>query len=321
MTTTSLYGPVQVDLHRVEAELQALKEVDFPWLRAMLGHVLAPQGKRLRPALALLAGRVGSYPLEHLVPLAASIELLHTATLVHDDVIDAAHTRRGRPSANSLYDNGPTVMLGDYMFAKAAELVARTGNVRVVRLFAATLVSIATGELNQDLSAYDSRLDVQKYLRRIGGKTAALFAAATEGGAVVAEVLEGQVGALREYGYNLGMAFQVVDDILDLTGSEEELGKPVGSDLMQGTLTLPSILLKESRPGDNPVERLFAAPGSEPHLQQAIAMIRSSDILERCHRVAADFGAAAAAALETLPPGETRETLRSLVGYVLQRQQ
>ena len=177
--------------------------------------------------------------------MAASVELLHTATLVHDDVIDKASTRRGRATVNSAFHNATTVMLGDYLFAHAADQVVRTNNLRVVQLFTDTLMVMAKGEIRQDIAAYDSRLEIQDYLNRIGGKTASLFATACEGGAMVSGQPEQAVHALREYGYNFGMAFQIVDDILDFTGDEAEMGKPVGSDLMQGTLTLPALLLME----------------------------------------------------------------------------
>jgi geranylgeranyl pyrophosphate synthase len=317
----SLYGPVQADLQQVEDVLDRLTRLeDFPGLEKMLKVVLAQGGKRLRPGIALLAGTFGNYRTDLLVPLASAIELLHTATLVHDDVIDKADTRRGHPTASSVYDNGPAVMLGDYMFAHAAELVAQTGNIRVIRLFAATLMKLASGEINQDLSAYDSRETLKNYFTRIGGKTASLFSAAGEGGAIVVDSAEDHVVALRDYAYNLGMAFQIIDDILDFTGDEAVMGKPVGSDLMQGTLTLPSLLLVERHPSDNAVQRLFDAPQSENGaLEAAIAAIRDSDIIDESHVIARRFRDQAEAALQPLPETEARTTLVDLLDYVLTR--
>jgi octaprenyl-diphosphate synthase len=314
-----LYGPVQADLQRIEEELENVTRVeDHPALTEMLRLVLGGSGKRLRPGIALLAGTFGNYRLDLLVPLATSIELLHTATLVHDDVIDKADTRRGHRTASSVWDNGPAVMLGDYMFAHAAELVAMTGNIRVIRLFAATLMKLASGEINQDLSAYDSRETLKNYFTRIGGKTAALFSAAGEGGAIVVEAAEKHVVALRDYSYNLGMAFQIVDDILDFIGDEAEMGKPVGSDLMQGTLTLPSLLLVEREPGDNAVTRLFESPQNGA-LEAAIAAVRDSDIIEESQVIARRFRDQAEAALQPLPATEARDTLVQLLDYVLAR--
>jgi len=315
--TAISYGSVQEDLAQVESALGALRDVDFAPLAQMMDVVLGVGGKRLRPALALLAGKFGQYDLELLVPLAASIELLHTATLVHDDVIDNAATRRGRPTVNSLFRNTTTIMVGDYMFAHAADFVARTGNVRVIRLFSQALMAITRGEIRQDMTAFDARQTVDHYLQRISGKTASLFAAACEGGAVVTGATEDRVQALREYGHNLGMAFQIVDDILDFMGDENEMGKPVGSDLMQGTLTLPSLLLMDRHPQDNPVGKLFSQRRRQEHLSQAVEMIRSSDIPQESYGMAAGFGRRAEEALATLPANEARDTLRDIVHYVL----
>jgi geranylgeranyl pyrophosphate synthase len=316
--TGLLYGPVQEDLTLVEATFESLKQVDYAPLAEMLGMVLGGGGKLLRPALTLLAGRFGQYDLDLLVPLAASVELLHTASLVHDDVIDSADTRRGRPTASSAFHNSTTVMLGDYMFAHAADQVARTGNIRVIRLFSQTLMVMARGEINQDLTAYDSRQTVRDYLQRIGGKTASLFATACQGGAVVAAEPEEWIEALRSYGYNLGMAFQIVDDILDFTGDEAEMGKPVGSDLMQGTLTLPSLLLLERHPADNPVHKYFEQPRKEL-LAEAVQAIRESDIPQESYEMARGFCAAALAALAALPEDPARQALHDLTDYVLER--
>jgi geranylgeranyl pyrophosphate synthase len=321
MVTQSLYGPVQADLARVEALLDAIRRVEFAPLARMLDHVLGAGGKRLRPALALIAGTFGRYDLDLLAPLAASIEALHTATLVHDDVIDGAATRRGRATANALFRNAPTVMVGDYLFAHAAELVASTGNVRVIRLFARTLMRMATGELDQDVSAFDVSQRIGDYLRRIGGKTAALIATACEGGAIVADAPEPCIAALREYGFNLGLAFQIVDDILDFTGDEETLGKPVGSDLREGTLTLPSILLMEDDPSArNPIRRLFRARRNQERLlAEAVAAVRAAGVLDRSLAIAEDFAARAVAALDPLPDTDARRTLVDLSEYVLRR--
>jgi geranylgeranyl pyrophosphate synthase len=266
----------------------------------------------------LLSGRFANYNLDLLVPLAASVELLHTATLVHDDVIDAADTRRGRPTVNSSYENSTTVMVGDYLFAHAADQVVKTDSLRVVRLFSETLMTLATGEIRQDLAAYDSRQTIRDYLQRIGGKTASLFSCACEGGAVISEAPKTHVTALRDYGYNFGMAFQVVDDILDFTGDEAEMGKPVGSDLMQGTLTLPSLLLVEKHPSDSPVQDYFARPKPET-LDAAITMIHREGIAEESYEMARDFNRRACDALAPLPDNADKQTLIDLAEWSLAR--
>jgi geranylgeranyl pyrophosphate synthase len=314
-----LYGPVRQDIGRVDELLATLRPKDFPFLSRILDHVLEAGGKRVRPAMALLAGQLGNYDLDLLVPLAGSIELVHSASLVHDDVIDAAATRRGRATANSLVDNAATVMVGDYMLAHAAELVARTENIAVVKLFARTLMEMTAGELHQDLSAYSYSQSTREYFNRIYGKTASLFAAAAQGGAMIAGLEAGQVEALRSYGENVGMAFQIVDDILDFTADESELGKPAGSDLMHGTLTLPTLLLIERNPDNNPVKRYFAGRQKAENLRRSLQMIRESDILDESFKVAYDFRDKALAALDPLPPSDPKESLMDVAYWVTQR--
>jgi geranylgeranyl pyrophosphate synthase len=315
----ALYGPVQDDIRLVEETLFAIRNVEFPALARMLEHILGATGKRVRPAIALLTGKIANYDLERLVPLAASIELLHSATLVHDDVIDAAATRRGRATANALFNNGPTVMVGDYMFAHAAELIARTGSIEVIRLFAHTLMEMAAGELHQDMSAYEYSSSTIKYFNRIAGKTASLFATAAKGGAMISDLREDWIESLRSYGENLGMCFQVVDDILDFTGDEEEMGKPVGSDLMQGTLTLPSLLIIERYPGNNPVKRYFEGRQKAESLRRSIDLVRNSDILDNSYKVARDFRDRALDALGGLPRSAATEALAEVAEWVMQR--
>lgn len=316
---TDLYGPVAGDLGRVEEMLTGLASVEYPWLRRMLESTLGGGGKRLRPAIALLAGRLGDYDLKKLVPMAASVELLHTATLIHDDVIDAAPERRGRPTAAALFNNASSVMLGDYMFAHAAEFVARTGNIRVIRNFADTLRVMANGELVQDMSAFEYSEDVQRYLDRIAGKTASLFATAAEGGAIVTGAPEALVAPMLRFGQQLGMAFQIVDDILDFSATAEELGKPVGSDLLAGTVTLPTLLYMGRSPDDNAVKRAFEGTRRRANLQRAVEQIRASDLLDESMVTARRFADEAREALGALAGGEPRDTLVGLVDYVITR--
>ncbi len=318
MKTVSLYGSVQDDLQRVEAVFEEIRQVDYGPLGEMLRIALAGGGKLMRPGLVLLSGRFGDYELDRLVPLAASVELLHTATLVHDDVIDNADTRRGRPTVNSAFQNSTTVMLGDFLFAHAADQVVRTDSLRVVKLFSQTLMIMAKGEIRQDMAAYDSRQTIRDYLARINGKTASLFSTACEGGAIVGGEPEAYSEALRDYGYNFGMAFQIVDDILDFSGDPEAMGKPVGSDLMQGTLTLPSFLLMERLPQSNAITRYFDEP-SDSALADAIAAVMDSGVLDESFDMARDFSRRAVESLAPLPDNADRRTLASLAEYILER--
>ena len=318
--SASLFGPVGEDMILVEDLLESTKQVELPPLKRMMDHALEAKGKRMRPGLVLLAGSFGDYELNRLVPLGAAIELLHTASLVHDDVVDGAESRRGRPTANAAFDNALTVLLGDYMFANAAEMVTRTGSLAVTRLFALALMKMTSGELDQDAAAFDVGADIQNYLSRISGKTASLFTAATEGGAILGNCPQSQVDALRIYGYSLGMAFQIVDDILDFSGDEALMGKPVGSDLREGTVTLPGLLYIENFPKDNPIKRFFLAEGDrEARLQDAITMIREAGVLETSMDMARDYVRRANDAINILPDTDSRRCMIALGQYVLTR--
>jgi len=320
ISLASLYGPVAEDMILVEDLLESTKRVEISALKRMLDHALYGKGKRLRPALVLLAGTFGEYNLNRLVPLGAAIELLHTASLVHDDVVDGAASRRGRPTTNSLFDNALTVLLGDYMFANAAEMVTRTGSLAVTRLFALALMKMTSGELDQDDAAFDVGRDIQHYLWRIGGKTAALFANAGEGGAILAGCDGTVVDALRTYGYCIGMAFQIVDDILDFTGDEAELGKPVGGDLREGTITLPALLFLDRYPRENPIKRFFTAKRNrEEHLQEALQSIRTTGVLDDSMEMAREYVRRANEAIATLPATDAHRSLAEIGEYVLAR--
>jgi geranylgeranyl pyrophosphate synthase len=319
LSIATIYEPIQEGLDLVEEKLMDFSHVDYPWIAKPLGYVLESHGKRVRPGLTLLAGRFYEYDLKKLVPMAAAIELFHNATLVHDDAVDHALLRRGKTAVNSLWGEGVAVLLGDYLFSVSADLVASIGNLRVVSMFARTLTEISGGQLRETFSSYNWRLNREQYYEQIYSKTASLFAAATGTGAVLSQAPEWAVEALLSYGKNLGMAFQVVDDILDFTGDEGEMGKPVGSDLLQGTLTLPAIILLEQNPGDSSIRELFEKRGGREDVDRIIGMIRNSSILEECHRIAADFSAQARRDVEGLPDRPCRRSLIELADYVVER--
>jgi geranylgeranyl pyrophosphate synthase len=320
---SQVYAPVQQDLIKVESQLKSISQVDFPRLAELLSYTLSG-GKGIRPALTLLSGKLYHYDLERLLPMATAVELMHTATLVHDDAIDDSPLRRGRPTINRLWGEDRAVLLGDYLFAKAGEFAAATGNLRVIRLFAQTLQIISSGELAQTFDAFKLEQTRDHYLERISGKTASLFSLATESGAILSQAPEESIEILREYGYNLGIAFQVVDDLLDFTGTEKEMGKPIGSDLAQGTLTLPAMLLLESYPKNNPVAELFknrdmAEAEKQKRVKQAIDLFRSSGVAKQCHEVASGYCARACSRLKLLPDSPSRQALEDLADLVISR--
>ncbi|MBV9171263.1 MAG: polyprenyl synthetase family protein [Chloroflexi bacterium] len=313
---------VQPGLIRLESSLSAIAATDDPVLGPMLGAVLPGTGKRLRPALSLLVGRLASTPIDAdaLNHMALGVELLHAASLVHDDIVDESDTRHGGASLYTSVGNALAVLVGDYLFSQAAQECVATGNLRVVRLFAETLGAMARGQIDEAHSQLGGRhgwrtLSREAYYQTITGKTASLFVLACQGTAILANLSDSQVEALRSYGENIGLAFQVVDDILDFTSSEAELGKPVGSDLRQGTITLPVILLREEQLADG---RFRAAFESED-VDQQVRLVQESGAIAAAYSEAERLVDVARAALRALPRGVERDALDALAVYVTQR--
>lgn len=319
MKLNAIYEAIGEDLVKVDDMMNSVSKVDAVWLAEMLDHSIKGGGKRIRPALNLLAGKLYHYNLVALLPMATSIELMHTATLVHDDAIDKSPTRRGRPTITKLWGLEQAVLLGDYLFAKAGDSVANTQSIRAIKLFCQTLMIISRGELDQARNAFNLNQAHEQYIRRIFAKTASLFSLSTESGGILSQAPESSIQHLKDYGCNLGIAFQIVDDILDFTATEEELGKPAGSDLAQGTLTLPAMLLNERYPQDNPVKRLFQKREEQENVKLAIEQVRHSTIVDECYKAAEDYCIRACNNLSALPDSTIRRTLKELADYVVTR--
>jgi len=315
LTLSSIYKPVKGEIAQVEEKLNQVARTAPPGMAEQLNHVLQDGGKRIRPALTLLASKFHSYNLDLLLPIATAIELLHTATLVHDDTVDNSDLRRGKLSINRLWGNLNAVLLGDYLFAASARMAAETGNLRVIKLFAQALIDICSGEIDESLNPADKSRE--HYFQRIGDKTASLFSAATESGAVLSEAPEEAVQSLKDYGYNLGMSFQIVDDILDFTGRKETVGKPVVSDLSRGILTLPTIILLERLEGDS-IKEIFEED-KERGRKLIIERVCKSGVLEECYQIAQGFRSRACLALEPLPRNPAYSSLISLADHVIRR--
>ncbi len=316
---SSIYQTIQEDLAKVEHSLRSASEVTFTHLSELLRYSLGAGGKRIRPALVLLSGKFYDYNLALLLPMAVAVELLHTATLVHDDAVDKSPVRRGQPTVNKVWGEDKAILLGDYLFAKAGEFSANTGNLRVIELFSQTLATISSGELNQAFNAFNLEQTRQQYLQTISSKTASLFSLATESGAILSQAPERSVKVLREYGHNVGIAFQIADDILDFIGTEEELGKPVGSDLAQGTLTLPAMLLLQHYPEDNPIKRLFHRRDGPEDIKLALDLMRNSPVVDECYAVASDYCSQACRDLRLLPDNASGQALVELADYTVRR--
>lgn len=314
--TASIYGPVAGDIPLVGERLRDLAAGHHALLGEALAYIFETSGKRIRPALILLSGKLGTYDLDRLVTLSASLEAVHTATLVHDDTIDEALTRRGLETINALWDSRVAILVGDFLFAQSAELAARLDSVRIMTLLSETVMAMSSGELRQYASTRDRVIDEGDYFQRIAGKTASLFSMCCEGAAIVSQQSPEQIAALRQYGMNLGLAFQIADDVLDFTGDEETLGKPAGGDLRQGTITLPAILLAQQLPAESPLRRGLERGETVDAMVRAV---RESGVLELALQRAAEYAAFARESLALFPQSQARDSLEHLADYVISR--
>jgi octaprenyl-diphosphate synthase len=310
-----IYAPIMDDLKKIKDEIKAVSNIDYPWLSDQLVYLLGETGKSMRPAMTLLSGKCFNYDWEHLMPMGVSVELMHTATLVHDDVIDKASTRRGRNTMNSLWGDEIAILMGDFLFAKAGEYVADTQTPRVIKLFSHTLAIISSGEIGQYRGSYNINQNRENYFRRIYRKTASLFSLSTQSGAILSHATDAQVEVMKEYADNLGIAFQIVDDILDFTSTADKMGKPVGSDLIQGTFTLPAMMIHEKNPQDNPVKSMFETRDMK-YVAQAIDQVRNSGIIPECYKIAGKYIEKALENVKTLPKSAARQALYDLADFV-----
>ncbi len=319
-TTTSFFTPVQEQIHQVENLMKLQAEGHHPDLQAALQHLLASGGKRIRPTVTILVGRMFDAPIDKLITLAAAIELLHTATLVHDDLIDGSLLRRGIPTINSRWSPGATVLTGDYLFARSAKLAADTESLPVMSLFSKTLSTIVNGEITQ-LFASRCQANRNDYYQRIYAKTASLFEAAATCAGLISPIDPGRLETIRSFGYNIGMAFQIVDDVLDFIANEIKLGKPIGSDLRQGLITLPTLYYIEDHPEDEGVIRILNGncPQYEDEIQSLVERIRASDATDRAIMEADTYVQTAHNALLTLPECPERTHLEELTLYITRR--
>jgi octaprenyl-diphosphate synthase len=311
------------DLQAVEERIQ--QEISSPvrTIWSLGGHVLSSGGKRLRPALVFLSAYAIGLPVqkERLVPLAASAELMHMATLIHDDVVDNTTMRRGRPTASALFGNGVTVLTGDYLLAKAMSLLAEDGDVQIIRTVAQIAIEMSEGEVLQMLHANDPSIAEQTYFEIIHKKTAVFIQGCCRVGALAARAPETLVNALARYGYHIGIAFQIADDLLDYVGDPARLGKPVGNDLREGKITLPLIFaLRDAQPADREeMLRLLETPIKDGEIELVLEFIRRYDGFARTQAVAARHARQAADALALLPPTPVRESMVALCEYIVRR--
>lgn len=319
-SATSLFFPVEADLALLTDNLKNLVGARHKILYAAAEHLFGAGGKRIRPAIVLLLARAtqpdGGITSRHR-RLAEITEMIHTASLVHDDVVDEAATRRGVPTVHSLFDNRVAVLAGDFLFAQSSWYLANLDNLEVVKLLSRVIMDLAEGEIRQGLKYYDTSLSIDAYLEKSYYKTATLIANSAKAVGVLSEVPPTMAENLYQFGRSLGLAYQVVDDILDFTGSSEVLGKPAGSDLLSGNLTAPVLYAMEEVPY---LKTLIDREFSEAEdFEQAIELVQSSQGISRSRDLATGHVSHAIECLQALAPSESRQALEDISHYVLRR--
>lgn len=319
-SVTSLFAPVEADLCLLTENLKKLVGDRHPILRAAAEHIFGAGGKRLRPAIVLLISRATMLD-QDITPrhrrLAEITEMIHTASLVHDDVVDEAEVRRNAPTVNSLYTNRIAVLAGDFLFGQSAWYLANLDNLEVVKLLSEVIKDMAAGEIQQGLNRFITTTTIDDYLEKTYNKTASLMANSAKAAGVLSGISAEGAANLYSYGRNIGLAFQIVDDILDFTASTEVLGKPAGSDLISGNLTAPVLYALEEKPYlEVLIEREFAQPDD---IEQAIALVMESQGIERSRALATQHAQTAVQNLAQLKPSECTQALIDLADYVLSR--
>ncbi len=322
-TLSRLFASIEADLEQVDNTFQSRAVSGLEILQSATAYVLSMPGKRLRMALTLLSGKMIEYRFDKLLPLGVAFEMAHLATLIHDDIIDSAATRRGIPTVNSRFGNNIAILLGDFFFAKTAGLTAEVEDFRIDRLLADTVATVCEGTILEMLTAHRLDLSLDAYLARIRAKTAALIAACCKGGAIVGNGTDAQIALLEQYGQSLGIAFQIIDDVLDYTGTEATTGKPVGNDLSQGLVTLPLIYaLRAERLNDyaDRVATILAHP--EDHRDDVLEIVHwvtSGSAVRGAVDLAKRYARRARATLSEFGASPMRQVLDELIDYVIER--
>ncbi len=319
-TVAELLQPIEADLDALLADLRNLIGAGHPILQAAAEHLFAAGGKRLRPGIVLLLSRAvasdGELSARHR-RLAEITEMIHTASLVHDDVVDGAETRRGVATVHSRFNHRVAVLAGDFLFAQASWHLANLDDLEVVKLLSRVIMDLAEGEVRQGLFRYDTGQTFETYLEKSYCKTASLIANSSRAVGVLSGLAGDRLNALYQFGRQLGLAFQVVDDILDFTGSDQQLGKPAASDLASGYLTAPVLYALEERPAlAGLIEREFSEDGD---LDQALALVRGCEAIPRSRALAEGFAQEAGRQISWIPPSEASGALRRLPDFVLSR--
>ncbi len=321
-TLSRLFASIQNDLEQVDAMFEERATSGLDILNSASMHALGSPGKRLRTALTLLSGKMKSYRFDKLLPLSVAFEMVHLATLIHDDIVDNATTRRGKPTVNALWGNSIAILLGDYYFAKTAGLIADINDSRIDRLFSDTVATVCEGTIMEMMTTRQIDLSVESYYEKISRKTACLLAACCKGGATVSQASEQEIGLLYDYGMNLGIAFQIIDDILDYTQDQVAIGKPAGNDLRQGMVTLPLIYALQAQRHDGIYQRVQGILNGASREEDILTVIHWVSEGQGVKLSLADAYRYAHKARETLyqfPPSHERDVLDELIEFVVLR--
>ena len=318
MKLKMMYSFLNSDLELIEKTLEDTVNANTSILRESSLHLLKAGGKRIRPIFVLLAGQIGNYDIHVIKKAAVALELIHMASLVHDDVIDDSDLRRGQPTIKAKWDNKVAMYTGDYIFAKSLEIMSELEKPAAHKVLADTIVEVCLGEIQQIKDKYQFDQNVRDYFRRIKRKTALLISASSLVGAIVSDVDEKHQKKLHKFGYYVGMSYQIIDDILDFVGTEEELGKPAGGDLLQGNITLPVLYAMEDEKIRHRVEAVHENM-DQGDLLEIINLIKSSDAIERSLKVSNMYLQKALIAIEDLPKGRSKTALINIAKYLGKR--
>jgi geranylgeranyl pyrophosphate synthase len=322
-TLSRLFASIEPDLAQVDALFKERATSGLDILHSASMHALGSPGKRLRTALTLLSGKLTDYRLDKLLFLSVAFEMVHLATLIHDDIVDKSLTRRGKPTVNALWGDHIAILLGDYYFAKTAGLIADIEDPRIDHLFSDTVATVCEGTIIELMTAGQANMTLQSYYEKISRKTAALIAACCKGGAIVGGASEGEIEQMYTYGLNLGIAFQIIDDILDYTEDQSTIGKPAGNDLRQGMVTLPLIYALQGQPQNGHYELVQKLLNEDSHdeqeIHEIIDWVLSGENVERARKDAYAYADKAREALYQFPSSPDRALLDEVIDFVVQR--
>jgi len=321
MSLEEIYAPVKQDLQRVEKRLEIIVTSEIYPVLESYDHILSSGGKRLRPALVLLSAKCLNSNSPMVLDTACAVELVHMASLIHDDIIDSADLRRGKPAVHVVWGTETAVAIGDYLFSRAMEILAKHGNCEVIKILAGTVKRMAEGELLETFNRRNMELTEDKYMSIISGKTASLMSASCEITANIASAAAPYDAALSQYGLNFGISYQVMDDLLDLVSTEDRLGKPAGNNIREGNWPLPVIHMLRNGNGGLHRERLLSvlsnAEMSDVELQKVLGLVSDSGALSYTRSVAREYAESAKTALTMLADSDARQCLSSLADFIM----